>query len=93
MVYCKRTVIISFTIVGKFENDELLTGNINLEAKLTLFYPVVFGVAGIFACVSALIIFVTKIIEHNKDKNLVKNITIMIDNDGEAQIQINNKKV
>ena len=85
--------MILFTIIGKFENDELLTGTINKEAKLSLFYPIVFGIAGIFACVSALIICFTKIIEHKKDKNLVKNITIMIDNKGEAQIQINNKKV
>ena len=68
----KEQLLISFTIIGKFENDELLTGTINKEAKLSLFYPIVFGIAGIFACVSALIICFTKIIEKKKRQKLGK---------------------
>ena len=77
--------------VGSFRNDELLTGIRNGNAKMSLFYPIVFGTTCVFACYSAVTIAVKKFIGYKKDKNLVKNITIMIDS-GESVLRINNVK-
>ena len=60
---------------------------------MSLFYPIVFGTTCVFACYSAVTIAVKKFIGYKKDKNLVKNITIMIDNKGEPVVlRINNAK-
>ena len=59
---------------------------------MSLFYPIVFGTTCVFACYSAVTIAVKKFIGYKKDKNLVKNITIMIDDKGEPILRINNAK-
>ena len=78
--------------VGSFKNDELLTGVRNDNSKMGLFYPFVFGTTCVFSCYSAVTIAVIKFIGYRKDKKLVKNITIMIDNKGEPVVRINNAK-
>ena len=59
---------------------------------MSLFYPIVFGTTCVFACYSAVTIAVKKFIGYKKDKNLVKNITIMIDKSGEPILKIINAK-
>ena len=59
---------------------------------MSLFYPIVFGITCVFACYSGATIAVKKFIGYKKDKNLVKNITIMIDDKGETVLRINNAK-
>ena len=59
---------------------------------MSLFYPIVFGATCAFACYSAVTIAIKKFIGYKKDKNLVKNITIMIDDKGEPILRINNAK-
>ena len=58
---------------------------------MSLFYPIVFGTTCVFACYSAVTIAVKKYIGYKKDKNLVKNITIMINKNGEP-VTFNNAK-
>ena len=82
-----------FITIGTFKFDPLLTGTNYKEANISLFYPIVFGTASILSCFSALTISISKVIGHKKDKNLVKNITIMITNKGETEIKINNARV
>ena len=80
-------------LTGSITNDELLTGAKNTNTRVSLFYPIIFGLTSVFAIFSALTIVVKRFIEREKDKNLVKNITIMIeDRSGEAQMKINNNK-
>ena len=59
---------------------------------MSLFYPIVFGTTCVFACFSAVTVAIKKFIGYRKDKNLVKNITIMIDDKGESVMRINNAK-
>ena len=88
----KLEKVFFFVFVGSFRNDELLTGIRNGNAKMSLFYPIIFGTTCVFACYSGATIAVKKFIGYKKDKNLVKNITIMIDDKGEPVLRINNFK-
>ena len=54
---------------------------------MSIFYPIVFGTTCVFACYSGVTIAVKKFIGYKKDKNLVKNITIMIDDKGEPVLK------
>ena len=86
---CKLIALKNFfsLLVGSFRNDELLTGIRNGNAKMSIFYPIVFGTTCVFACYSGVTIAVKKFIGYKKDKNLVKNITIMIDDKGEPVLK------
>ena len=83
----KLEKVFFFVFVGSFRNDELLTGIRNGNAKMSLFYPSVFGTTCVFACYSGATIAVKKFIGYKKDKNLVKNITIMINDKGEPVLR------
>ena len=64
---------------GLGTSDELLTGRIQKDVGTTsFFYEITFGINFVICCVSSITIAIQKYIAYKNDKDLVKNINIMI---------------
>ena len=74
-------------------SDELLSGIQKKTRPTSIFYQIIFGASFVISIVSAFITAAKKYAAYKKDKNLVKNINIMI-NDGQESTrpQFNNVK-
>ena len=78
---------------GILRSDGVLTGIKGTPHRISIFYPILIGTLSVVSCLSAITIAVKKYQAHQSDKNLVKNIKIMIINDGgEPKEQFNTQK-
>ena len=67
---------------GIIRSDGVLTGIKGTPHRMSIFYLIVIGTLSAVSCLSTITIAVKKYQAYQSDKNLVKNINIMIINDG-----------
>jgi hypothetical protein len=78
---------------GILRSDGVLTGIKGTPHRISISYPIVIGTLSVVSCLSAITIAVKKYQAQQSDKNLVKNIKIMLINDGvEPNEQFNTQK-
>ena len=67
-----------------FGGDQMLSGIKKKTRPNSIFYQVIIGAGIVISIISSLAIIWKKYIEYKKDKNLVKNINVMINNGQES---------
>ena len=71
---------IALFILGSLGSDEILTGIRGKPRQMSLFYKVTMGTLTAISCFSIMAIGVKKIEAYQKDKKLVKEVNVMINN-------------
>ena len=71
---------IALFILGSLGSDEILTGLRGKPRQMSLFYKVTIGTLTAISCFSIMVIGIKKIEAYWKDKNLVGEVNIMINN-------------
>ena len=85
--------ILCLLLSGIIRSDGVLTGIKGTPHRISIFYLIVIGTLSAVSCLSAITIAVKKYQAYQSDKNLVKNINIMIINErGEPIEQFNTQK-
>ena len=80
--------------LGSLGSDELLTGVLGTPRRISLFYEITIGALGVISTVSLVTCATKKFEAYWKEKKLVNNINIMINNvQGQPQQKLNNKKM
>ena len=71
---------ISLFILGSLGSDEILTGLRGKPRHISLFYKILIGTITAISCLSLVAILIKKIEAYRKDKKLVKDVNVMINN-------------
>ena len=71
---------IALFILGSLGSDEILTGLRGKPRQMSLFYKVTIGTLTAISCFSIMVIGIKKIEAYWKDKNLVEEVNVMINN-------------
>ena len=71
---------IALFILGSLGSDEILTGLRGKPRQMSLFYKVTMGTLTAISCFSIMAIGIKKIEAYQKDKKLVKEVNVMINN-------------
>ena len=71
---------IALFILGSLGSDEILTGLRGKPRQMSLFYNVTMGTLTTISCFSIMVIGIKKIEAYQKDKKLVKEVNVMINN-------------
>ena len=71
---------IALFILGSLGSDEILTGLRGKPREISLFYEVMIGTITAISCLSLMAILIKKFEAYWKDKKLVKDVNVMINN-------------
>ena len=71
---------IALFILGSLGSDEILTGLRGKPRQISLFYEVLIGTITAISCLSLMAILIKKFEAYWKDKKLVKDVNVMINN-------------
>ena len=71
---------IALFILGSLGSDEILTGLRGKPRQMSLFYKVTIGTLTAISCFSIMAIGIKKIEAYQKDKKLIKEVNVMINN-------------
>ena len=71
---------IALFILGSLGSDEILTGLRGKPRQMSLFYNVTMGTLTTISCFSIMVIGIKKFEAYQKDKKLVKEVNVMINN-------------
>ena len=71
---------IALFILGSLGSDEILTGLRGKPRRISLFYEVMIGTITVISCFSLMLIGIKKVEAYRKDKKLVKDVNVMINN-------------
>ena len=71
---------IALFILGSLGSDEILTGRQEKPRQISLFYKVLIGTVTVISCFSLMAIGIKKFEAYQKDKKLVKDVNVMINN-------------
>ena len=71
---------IALFILGSLGSDEILTGLRGKPRQISLFYEVLIGIITVISCLSLTAIVIKKFEAYWKEKKLVKDVNVMINN-------------